>query len=81
MTVDEECGCTSIEELICCGQAVGKGEAAARKARTATAASAPAVKKAVAKKAKSAAKKPATRVAAAKKASPKAKPMKVAKKK
>ncbi len=84
VTVDEECGCVSMEELICCGEVMGKGEAAARRARKAAAAAAPAAKKAVKKKAKPAAKKkaaPKKKPAAKKKAVAKKKVKKVAKKK
>jgi len=60
VTVDEACGCASIEELVCCGEVMKKGEAAAKRARkAAAAAAAPAVKKTAAKEAKPAAKKKA----------------------
>ena len=77
VTVDEECGCTSMEELICCGEMMGKGEAAAKRARKAAA---PAVKKAVVKKAP-AAKKTVKKAVAKAKTAPKKNVKKVVKKK
>ena len=65
VTVDEACGCASIEELVCCGEVMKKGEAAAKRARKAAAA--PAVKKTAAKEARPAAKKKAVAKTTAKK--------------
>ncbi|MBP9021425.1 MAG: hypothetical protein KBG01_07865 [Syntrophobacterales bacterium] len=67
VTVDEACGCASIEELVCCGEVMKKGELAARRARKAAATAAPAVKKTAAKEAKPAAKKKAVAKTTAKK--------------
>lgn len=76
VTVDQACGCVACD-IICCGQAMGRGKLAAGKARKKMAAAAnPAPQKQVAKKAAVKAEKPAPKAKATKAAAdpkPKAK--------